>query len=115
MEDVAQLEQAFRPEARKEGLEGRSDAEMRNLAQEVGTMVFLLYRVCLGTQSNGQISFIRTFYGRQHEPLDQPRQPRSRQLSEAHESAPFREDRLSRDQISQQQCLWTNYMGKRPY
>lgn len=61
MEDVAQLEQAFRPEAREEGVEGRSDAEMRNLAQEIGTMVFLLYRVCLGTQSNGQISSFALF------------------------------------------------------
>lgn len=61
MEDVAQLEQAFGPEAREEGLEGRSDAKMRNLAQEVGAMVFLLYRVCLGTQSSGQISSFALF------------------------------------------------------
>lgn len=56
MEDVAQLEQAFGSEAREEGLEGRSNAKMGDLAQEVGAMVFLLDRICLQEECDGQIN-----------------------------------------------------------
>jgi hypothetical protein len=53
VEDVAQLEQAFGSEAREEGLEGRSNAEMGDLSQEVGAMVFLLDRICLQKGRDG--------------------------------------------------------------
>jgi hypothetical protein len=50
VEDIAELEHTLGPEAREEGIEGCSDAEMGNLAQEIGAVVFLLDWICLRSE-----------------------------------------------------------------
>ena len=47
MEDIAELEQTLRSEAREQRVEGCSHAQMRDLTQEFGAVVFLLNGKCL--------------------------------------------------------------------
>lgn len=47
MEGVAKLKEALRAEAGEQGVKGGSHAQVRNLAEEVSTVVLLLDRECL--------------------------------------------------------------------